>query len=56
MANHSSILAWQTPWTEEPGGQQSTGSSCSFREGSPHSPLCAALAADTLQVWGVCSG
>ena len=23
---HSSILAWETPWTEEPGGLQSTGS------------------------------
>ena len=20
MANHSNILAWRTPWTEEPGG------------------------------------
>ena len=25
MATHSSILAWKTPWTEEPGGLQSTG-------------------------------
>ena len=25
MANHSSTLAWETPWTEEPGGLQSTG-------------------------------
>ena len=23
---HSSILAWKTPWTEEPGGLQSMGS------------------------------
>ena len=23
MATHSSILAWRTPWTEEPGGSQS---------------------------------
>ena len=23
---HSSILAWETPWTEEPGGLQSMGS------------------------------
>ena len=22
MATHSSILAWQIPWTEEPGGLQ----------------------------------
>ena len=26
MATHSSILSWRTPWTEEPGGLQSTGS------------------------------
>ena len=25
MAPHSSILAWEIPWTEEPGGLQSTG-------------------------------
>ena len=24
MATHSSILAWKIPWTEEPGGLQST--------------------------------
>jgi len=23
-ATHSSVLAWRTPWTEEPGGLQST--------------------------------
>ena len=26
MATHSSILAWEIPWTEEPGGPQSMGS------------------------------
>ena len=26
MAINSSILAWDIPWTEEPGGLQSTGS------------------------------
>ena len=26
MATHSSILACEIPWTEEPGGLQSTGS------------------------------
>ena len=26
MANHSSIIAWRIPWTEEPGGLQSIGS------------------------------
>ena len=25
MATHSSVLAWRIPWTEEPGGPQSTG-------------------------------
>ena len=25
MATHSSTLAWKIPWTEEPGGLQSTG-------------------------------
>ena len=26
MATHSSILAWEVPWIEEPGGLQSMGS------------------------------
>ena len=26
LATHSSILAWRTPWIEEPGGLQSMGS------------------------------
>ena len=26
IATHFSILAWRIPWTEEPGGLQSTGS------------------------------
>ena len=26
QATYSSILAWRIPWTEEPGGLQSTGS------------------------------
>ena len=26
MATHSSTIAWEIPWTEEPGGLQSTGS------------------------------
>ena len=26
MATHSSILAWRSPWTKEPGGLQSMGS------------------------------
>ena len=26
MTTHSSILAWEIPWTEQPGGLQSMGS------------------------------
>ena len=26
MATHSSVLAWEMPWTEEPGGLQYMGS------------------------------
>ena len=26
ITTHSSIVAWKIPWTEEPGGLQSTGS------------------------------
>ena len=26
MATHASFLAWEIPWTEEPGGLQSMGS------------------------------
>ena len=25
VATHSSVLAWEIPWTEEPGGLQSVG-------------------------------
>ena len=31
MATHSSLLAWRIPWTEYPGGPQSTGSAKSWR-------------------------
>ena len=30
MATHSSILAWEIPWTEEPGRLQSMGSQKSW--------------------------
>ena len=32
MATHSRILAWRIPWTEEPGGVQSMGSSPRARD------------------------
>ena len=31
MATHCSILAWEIPWTEEPGGLQSLGSQIQAR-------------------------
>ena len=31
MATHSSILAWDSPWIEEPGGLQSMGSQSQTR-------------------------
>ena len=31
MATHSSILAWEIPWTEKPGGLQSMGSEKTHR-------------------------
>ena len=34
MATHSSILAWETTWTEEPGGVQSVGSQSQTRLGN----------------------
>ena len=34
MAIHSSVLAWRIPWTEEPGGLQSMGSSKSWPQPS----------------------
>ena len=36
MATHSRILAWKIPWTEEPGGVQSTGSQSDTTETHTH--------------------
>ena len=36
MATRSSILAGKIPWTEEPGGLQSTGSQSNWTRLSPH--------------------
>ena len=36
MATHSSILAWEIPWTEEPGGLQSMGSQKNWARLSIH--------------------
>ena len=37
MATHSSTLAWRIPWTEEPGGLQSTGSQSQAPLSTAHS-------------------
>ena len=34
MATHSSTLAWEIPWSEEPGGLQSMGSQKSWTQPS----------------------
>ena len=34
VATHSSVLAWRIPWTEEPGGLQSTGSQRVVHDGA----------------------
>ena len=36
MATHSSILAWKSPWTEEPGGQWSIESESDTTEVTQH--------------------
>ena len=40
MGTHSSILAWETPWTGESGGLQSTGlQELDMTERAPSAPL-----------------
>ena len=50
MAIHSSILAWRTPWREEPGGLQSKGSHRVIRDRSNLAVL-QALSAGNYSVW-----
>ena len=38
MATHSSILVWRIPWTEEPGGLQSTGAQKDTTGATYHTP------------------
>ena len=40
MANHSSIVAWKIPWTEEPGRLQSMGSQRDTTEATEHTHTC----------------
>ena len=46
MATHSSILAWEIPWTEEPGGLQSMGS---------QTVRCDLVTKQQLRLWGYAS-
>ena len=39
MGTHSSVLAWEIAWTEEPGGLQSLGSQRDTTEGSEHTHI-----------------
>ena len=36
MATHSSVLSWEIPWTEEPGGLQFVGSQSQTRLTNTH--------------------
>ena len=40
MASHSTILAWETPWTEEPGGLQSMESQRGCKESDTTERTC----------------
>ena len=51
MATHSSVLAWRTPWTEEPGGLQSMGSQESDTTKQQNQPLAEAdLGGNAIQI------
>ena len=51
MATHSSVLAWRTPWTEEPGGLQSMGSQESDTTEQQNQPLAEAdLGGNAIQI------
>ena len=40
MAGHSTILAWEIPWTDKPGRLQSMGSQRSRTQLSTHTAAC----------------
>ena len=45
LSTHSSILAWRIPWTEAPGGPQSTGSQRVGQNGAASTFICNLLPA-----------
>ena len=48
MATHSGTPAWKTPWTEEPGGLQTTGSQESDMTERPNNNNCSQLSNNVL--------
>ena len=47
MATHSNILAWEIPWTEEPGGLQSMGSQRVRHDLATKQQICCLLVAES---------
>ena len=48
MATHSTVLAWEIQWTEEPGGLQSMGHELEIENTSYHPPF---LTGEALCIW-----
>ena len=55
MATHCSILAWEIPWTEEPGRLQSTGSQTVRHDWATntHTPLMGEKLHESLFKWHI---
>ena len=53
MATHSSILAWEIPWAEEPGGLQPMGSQSTGHNLATELPLPVIFATSALHQTGV---
>ena len=53
MATHSSILAWEMPWTEELGGLQSMGSQAAHQSslGEFKCTMCTVAAPQSVHAW-----
>ena len=56
MGTCSSILAWEIPWTEEPGGLHSVGSQSWTRKESITRPMIASMIASSRAVLMVRNG
>ena len=56
MATHSSILAWEIPWMEEPGDLQSMGSDTTEQLSTAHTPYHVCLKHEQAACSGSASG